>query len=152
MILARAAAAEGLTEVIGPTILTEAVENAEAIEATTTEGTTSKISESNSTGISPRIISMIITERAARPQTRCIRSARATTVATETDSTPTSEISGADREASTAEVVASSEAEAIVMATSTSVVAVVATPHAPKTETGKRPKSKRKITTMATKT
>ena len=143
MILARAVAAEAITEVIGLTIRTGVVENAEAIEATTSEGTTSKISESNSnrTGISRTIILMRITERARR-QTRCIRSVRATTVATEMDTIPTSEIIEEDPEANIVEVAVSSEAEATEMVASLTneEVAVVATRPDPKTENGKKQK------------
>ena len=139
MILALAVAAGATTEVIDLTIQIGVVENAVAIEATTTEGTTRKISESNSnrTGISKMVISMRTTER-ARHLTRCIRSVRATTVATEIITIPITETIVEDLEASIAEDAASSEVEAIVMATQASEVAMVDTLPDPKTETGKK--------------
>ena len=140
MILALAvAAAEATTVVIDLTIQIGVVENAVAIEATTTEGTTRKISESNSnrTGISKMVISMRTTER-ARHLTRCIRSVRAITVATEIITIPITETIVEDLEASIAEDAASSEVEAIVMATQASEVAMVDTLPDPKTETGKK--------------
>ena len=142
MILALAVAAGATTEVIDLTIQIGVVENAVAIEATTTEGTTRKISESNSnrTGISSRMaISMRTTER-ARHQTRCIRSVRAITVAIERDTIPITETSEEVLEASIVVVAASSEAEEIVTASPASEVAMVASLPDQTTETGRKPR------------
>ena len=139
MILAQEVAAEATTEAIDLTIRTGVVENAVAIEATTTEGTTRKISESNSnrTGISKMVISMRTTEK-ARHLTRCIRSVRAIIVATEIITIPIIETIVEDLEASIVEDAASLEVEAIVTAIQASEVAMVATLLDPKTETGKK--------------
>ena len=153
MILAQEVAAEATTEAIDPMILTEVAENAVAIEATTTEGTTRKISESNSirTELSKMVISKRTTERASH-QTRCIRSVRAITVATEKDTIPTTGTLEEDLEASIVEDAASSEAEAIVMASPASEVAMVATQVDPRTETGKKPRLKRMASMVTTRT
>ena len=153
MILAQEVAAEATTEAIDLMILTEAAENAEAIEATTTEGTTRKISESNSirTELSRMAISMRTTERASH-QTRCIRSVRAITEATEKDTIPITGTLEEDLEASIVEDAASSEAEAIVTASPPREVAMVATQIDPKTETGKKPRLKRMASMATTRT
>ena len=141
MILAQEVAAEATTEAIDLTIRTGVVENAVAIEVITTEGTTRKISESNSnrTGISKMVISMRTTER-VRHQTRCIHSVRAITVAIEKDTIPISETTEEVLEASIVVVAASSEAEAIVTATPAREVAMVASLPDPTTETGRKPR------------
>ena len=139
MILAHEVAAEATTEAIDLTIRT-GVENAVAIEATTTEGTTRKISaeiNSNRTGISRMVVISMRTIERARHQTRCIRSVRAITVAIEKDTIPITETSVEVLEASIAEDVASSEAEAIVTASLISEVAVVDSQLDP-IETGKK--------------
>ena len=153
MILAQEVAAEATTEAIDPMILTEVAENAVAIEATTTEGTTRKISESNSirTELSKMVISKRTTERASH-QTRCIRSVRAITEATEKDTIPTTGTLEEDLEASIVEDAASSEAEAIVMASPASEVAMVASQVDPRTETGKKPRLKRMDSMVTTRT
>ena len=140
MILALAVAAEATTEVIDLTIQIGVVENAVAIEATTTEGTTRKISaeiNSNRTGISRMVVISMRTIERARHQTRCIRSVRAITVAIEKDTIPITETSVEALEASIAEDAASSEAEAIVTASLISEVAVVDSQLDP-IETGKK--------------
>ena len=139
MILAQEVAAEATTEAIDLTIRT-GVENAVAIEATTTEGTTRKISaeiNSNRTGISRMVVISMRTIERARHQTRCIRSVRAITVAIEKDTIPITETSVEALEASIAEDAASSEAEAIVTASLISEVAVVDSQLDP-IETGKK--------------
>ena len=153
MILAQEVAAEATTEAIDPMILTEVAENAVAIEATTTEGTTRKISESNSirTELSKMVISKRTTERASH-QTRCIRSVRAITEATEKDTIPITGTLEEDLEASIVEDAASSEAEAIVMASPASEVAMVASQVDPRTETGKKPRLKRMDSMVTTRT
>ena len=153
MILAQEVAAEATTEAIDPMILPEVAENAVAIEATTTEGTTRKISESNSIRIelSKMVISKRTTERASR-QTRCIRSVRAITEATEKDTIPITGTLEEDLEASIVEDAASSEAEAIATASPASEVAMVASQVDPRTETGKKPRLKRMDSMVTTRT
>ena len=139
MILAHEVAAEATTEAIDLTIRT-GVENAVAIEATTTEGTTRKISaeiNSNRTGISRMVVISMRTIERARHQTRCIRSVRAITVAIEKDTIPITETSEEVLEVSIAEGAASSEVEAIVTASLISEVAVVDS-QLDLTETGKK--------------
>ena len=139
MILAHEVAAEATTEAIDLTIRI-GVENAVAIEATTTEGTTRKISaeiNSNRTGISRMVVISMRTIERARHQTRCIRSVRAITVAIEKDTIPITETSVEALEASIAEDAASSEAGAIVTASLISEVAAVDSQLDP-TETGKK--------------
>ena len=139
MILAHEVAAEATTEAIDLTIRI-GVENAVAIEATTTEGTTRKISaeiNSNRTGISRMVVISMRTIERARHQTRCIRSVRAITVAIEKDTIPITETSVEALEASIAEDAASSEVEAIVTASLISEVAAVDSQLDP-TETGKK--------------